>query len=80
MPTQSLGTIFSVCSLLTLQRRNAVRDALRHTTHPRCSQFFTPHPIPLPHCLPYYCATLAPSAQAGTILVLSLVKQVVPMS
>ncbi|GGJ41506.1 hypothetical protein GCM10009085_39170 [Pseudomonas avellanae] len=30
-PTQSDGTIVTELSFLTLQRRNAVRDALRHT-------------------------------------------------
>ncbi|WP_215906004.1 hypothetical protein, partial [Pseudomonas syringae] len=63
-------------------------DAPRHTTcaalsinatHPHRSQFFTPHSIPLPHCLPYYCATLAPLASAGTILVLRLFRRGMPL-
>ncbi|WP_238558376.1 hypothetical protein, partial [Pseudomonas syringae] len=51
-----------------------------NATRPRRSQFFTSHSIPLPHCLPYYCATLAPLASAGTILVLRLFRRGMPLS
>ncbi|TFZ38033.1 DUF1534 domain-containing protein [Pseudomonas syringae] len=36
--TQSVGTIVRELSFLTLQRGNAVRDALRHTATPSACQ------------------------------------------
>ncbi|NAS95464.1 hypothetical protein CU664_01975 [Pseudomonas syringae pv. actinidifoliorum] len=77
-------------SVMTPSRASSHTGGMSRVTHhtpaTRCmriqtaSQFFTPHSIPLPHCLPYYSATLAPSAPAGTILVPRLARRAMPLS
>ncbi|NAS92528.1 hypothetical protein CVE24_15275, partial [Pseudomonas syringae pv. actinidiae] len=77
-------------SVMTPSRASSHTGGMSRVTHhtpaTRCmriqtaSQFFTPRSIPLPHCLPYYCATLAPSAPAGTILVPRLARRAMPLS
>ncbi|PBP40793.1 hypothetical protein EWW49_20415 [Pseudomonas syringae] len=84
---ESGGSVMTPSRASSLPRGgNALGEAARLTPATRRmriqtpSQFFTPHSIPLPHCLPYYCATLAPLALAGTILVLRLFRRGMPLS